>query len=114
MRYLCVGLTKFEDKVLVEEALIFPEDPAEAGVDQTELVAGGVDGDDTRDLEVPDVVGRREGCDERAGSTVDVDRDRVACCLLIFVEQLGHFSDWLVVAGVSTCNNVRDWASSTE
>ena len=37
------ALTQLEDEVLVQTAFVPEDEPAKAGVDQAELVAGGVD-----------------------------------------------------------------------
>lgn len=46
-------VVQFEDQVLREMGLVPPDDPANADVGKTELVARRVDGDDTRQAEVP-------------------------------------------------------------
>lgn len=61
------------------------------------LVAGGVDGDDSGQSEIPLQVGQDKGGDEAAAGSVDVDGDVQAALLQEVVDAL----DVLVVAGVS-------------
>jgi hypothetical protein len=79
---------QLEDEVLGQVRLVAPDDPADAAVREPELVAGGVDGHDARELEVPLELGVRERRDEPARRAVDVDRDAVAGARLVFVEEL--------------------------
>lgn len=46
-------VVELEDEVLGQVRLVAPDDPADTDVGEAELVAGGVDGDDTREAEVP-------------------------------------------------------------
>lgn len=46
---------EFEDEVFREVGLVTPDDPAYAGVDKAELMAGGIDRFDAGKLEVPAV-----------------------------------------------------------
>lgn len=57
---------ELELQVLGEVLRVSEDDPADAGVDEAEFVAGGVDAFDAGELEVPFEAGFgvREGCDE--------------------------------------------------
>lgn len=70
----------------MEELLISPEDPPQAGIDKSELVSRGVDRDDTRDVERPFEVRICERRDESTRCCVNVDLNVEA----LFFLQLIH------------------------
>jgi hypothetical protein len=74
--------------MLGEHGFVAPDDPPDAGVDEAEFVAGGVDGLDAWELEVPFEAGSSvcERGDEAATCTVDVDWDIMACFLKVEVK----------------------------
>lgn len=60
---------KLEDEILWKEFLRPPYNPADTDIRETELVTGGVDGDDTGNPEVPQklwVSKRRNECARRS------------------------------------------------
>lgn len=57
----------------MEELFVSPEDPSEAGVDKSELVARSVDRDDARDVKCPFEVRIREWRDKSTRCCVNVD-----------------------------------------
>lgn len=81
-------VVQLEDQVLGQVLLRPPDDPSDTDVRESKLVSGRVDRHDAGDLEVPQVLRRRERRDERARRAVDVDRHRVARALLVLVEQV--------------------------
>ncbi len=73
-----------------------PHDPAEARVDQAELVPGRADRMHARQPEVPHEVGIEERRDERARGAVHVDRHVEPRSLVQVVERAGELLDGLV------------------
>ena len=71
-----------EDQVVGQRGAVAPQRPADAGVDEAELVAGRVDRGDAGEAEVPDELRVAERRDHGAGGPVDVDGDvePVRCC----------------------------------
>lgn len=59
----------------MKEALISPKDPTETGIDEPELVTGGVDGNNTLDIERPFKVRVDERSYKTTRRSIDVDRD---------------------------------------
>ena len=73
-----VGLAEvvlLEHQVLGEVGLLSEDQPADAGVDEPELVPGDVDGTDLLEAEVPFRVWVEERPDETAARAVDVQGD---------------------------------------
>jgi len=95
-RHVVAQVVDPEDEVLGERLRIAPHRPADAGVHESVLVTGGIDGLHARHAEVPLQVGVEERGDEAARRPVDVDRDVESGALLQVVEQLRHALDVLV------------------
>src|SRR5215472_959163 len=89
-----------EDKVLGQVGHIPPDDPAHAQRREAELVTGGVDRRDPRNLEVPFERRLQKGRDEASRGRVDVDGDVQARSRLYVVERHGELADRLVDPGV--------------
>lgn len=70
----------------MQEALIAPQHPAYASVDQTELMSRSVDGDHTGDLEVPVEPWVSERRDKSARRAVDVNRNVQSCAFLQLID----------------------------
>lgn len=85
-----------EDEFLGEELGVTPDDPADARVDESVLVARDVDADDVGKAEIPFQFGDDEGRDETAGRGVDVDGGVKAALVEEVVDGLCVF----VLAGV--------------
>lgn len=68
--------------------LVFPDDPAQPRVDQSELVARGRDGEHPFQAEVPLPFGVQEGEDEASRGGIDMDRDLESGPAVVGVERL--------------------------
>lgn len=79
--------------------LAFPYDPAQAGIDESELVARGADGDNPFQPEIPFLVRFEKGQNKSARSGVDVYGNVVAGFLVIAVECLVERLDVVVQSG---------------
>src|SRR5207342_3205495 len=106
-----VGLAQVvlvEDEVLGQIGL-FPEDqPADAGVDEPELVAGDVDRADLLEPEVPFRFRVEEGPDEAAARPVDVEWHVEAPVPLEVDEELVNADDVVGVTGEGRAENRGD------
>ena len=88
-----------EDQVLGEVGFLAEDEPADARVDEPELVAGDVDRAHLLEPEVPLRVRVEEGPDEAAGGAVDVDRHVVPAVLLQLHQVVVDPADVVGMAG---------------
>lgn len=113
---------KLKDEVFWKVFLRPPYNPADTDIGETKLVTRGVDGDDAGNPEVPEklcVSKWRNECTRRSIDCVatsvkgnydtagnrTMDRDRVTTLSLVFVEEVCHLFDWLIVTSVGTSKN---------
>ena len=87
-----------EDQVVRQERRPAPQHPADARIDETELVARRLDGDHPLQAEVPHQVRLQEGGDEAARGGVDVHRHGDAGPRLVVVEGRADLLHRLVAA----------------
>jgi len=66
-------IVEFENEILWEEFLRTPDDPTNANLSKAELVPGGIDRDNSGDLEIPYQLGGCERGDETTRGRVDMD-----------------------------------------
>ena len=95
-------VVQLEDEVLREELGGTPDDPTDTDVRKTELVTGGIDRHNARDLEVPEVVRGREWRDETSRRAINVDWDGVSRTGLVLVEQVRDLIYGLIVPSIGT------------
>ena len=114
---------KLKDEVLWKVFLGSPNDPADTDIGETKLVPGGIDRDDAGNFEVPEKLWLSKWSNKCARRSVDcmasrvresqaikggertMDRDRMTCLFLVFVEKVGHFFDGLIMTSVGTAKN---------
>ena len=97
-RHVAAEVVDVEDEVLRQRLLVAPDRPADAGVDEPVLVAGGVDRLHPLEPEVPLQLGLDERRDEAARGAVDVHGHVQARVALELVERGGDLADRLVAA----------------
>ena len=104
-------IVQLEDQVLGQLRLVAPDDEAHPRESKAELVAGGIDALDARELEIPlgpAGLGMGKGRDEASRRGVDVDGDVDPRLCFVGVEDLGDFLDGLVVARVRAAKDDED------
>ena len=97
-RHLAAEVVDAEDQIGRQRGPVAPDRPADARVDEPELVPGGVDRGDPGEAEVPRQLGVAEGRDHATGGPVDVHGDVEARALLEVVEGGADVGDGLVAA----------------
>jgi len=97
-----------EDQLFGEVLGVAPDGPSAAERRQAELVAGGVDGLDARQAEIPDDRRMDEGGNEASAGTIDVDGDVETLALLEVVEGLDDVFDGFVDEGVGEAERGDD------
>ena len=64
-------------------------------------MSGGVDRDDTRDLEVPEMLGSGKWSNESTGRGINVNGHMVTGATFIFIQQVRHLFHRFVVTSIS-------------
>ena len=107
-RHVAAEVVDVEDQVLRKRLRVAPDRPADPRVDESVLVARGVDRLDARKAEVPLEVGLDERRHEPARGRVDVERDVQTLVGLELVERAGDLLDRLVAAVERRAENRDD------
>src|SRR6266480_5296631 len=103
--HLAAEVVHVKDEIIGQLVFVAPDDPADAGIDKTVFMAGGIDGLDARNTEVPFEVRLQKWRDEASAGGIDVDGNIEALLLLQLIEGVADLADRLVAAVEGTAQN---------
>ena len=86
VRHVAAEIVHPEHELVGQARAVAPYHPADAERGETELVSGGVDGNDSGDVEAPFKLGKGEGGNESTRGTVNMDGDVQAGSLLQVID----------------------------